>query len=58
MIIFIRIKVMSFLTWCGSKRRLLSHINKVFDQYIADDAIYVEPFLGSGVVLVNVLEKH
>ena len=52
------IKVMSFLTWIGSKKRLLGHINKVFDQYIADDAIYVEPFLGSGVVLVDVLEKH
>ena len=49
---------MSFITWVGSKKRLLGHIDKIIDRYLADDAVYVEPFLGSGVVLINVLEKH
>ena len=49
---------MSFITWYCSKKRLLGHINKVFDKYLDDEVVYVEPFLGSGVVLINVLEKH
>ena len=49
---------MSFLTWCGSKKRLLGHINRIIDKYPDRDSIYFEPFLGSGVVLVDVLEKH
>ena len=53
---------MSFITWCSSKKRLLGHINNVFDKYLANETnnniIYVEPFLGSGSVLINVLEKQ
>ena len=49
---------MSFLIWCGSKKRLLGHINKVFDKYPDDGAMYVKPFLGSGVILINALENY
>ena len=49
---------MSFITWCDSKKRLLDYIDRIIDKYLADDAVYVEPFLGSGIVLVDVLEKY
>ena len=53
---------MSFVTWVGSKKRLLGRINQMIEQYLANesgnDTVYVEPFLGSGCVLINVLEKH
>ena len=52
------IKVMSFIIWIGSKKRLLPQINRIIDKYLADEAVYVEPFLGSGVVLVNILENY
>ena len=58
MVIFVIIKGMSFVTWWGSKKRLLPQINKILDQYLDDEAVYVEFFLGSGVVLINVLEKY
>ena len=52
---------MSFVSWVGSKRRLLPNINQLIKQYLVDkasnDTVYVEPFLGSGIVLINVLEK-
>ena len=49
---------MSFLTWVGSKKRLLSHIDSIIDKYPDREAIYIEPFLGSGIVLFNVLENY
>ena len=53
---------MSFICWCGSKKRLLPQINHLIEQYLANesggDITYVEPFRGSGVVLINVLENH
>ena len=49
---------MSLLTWVGSKKRLLPYLNQIIEQYSTENAIYVEPFLGSGSVLINVLEKY
>ena len=49
---------MSFITWIGSKKRLLPQINQIIDEYPNREAIYVEPFLGSGIVLFNILEKY
>ena len=49
---------MSFLTWIGSKKRLLGHIDGIIDKYPDREAVYVEPFLGSGIVLFNVLENY
>ena len=49
---------MSLLTWVGSKKRLLPYINQIIEQYSTENAIFVEPFLGSGSVLINMLEKY
>ena len=52
---------MTFITWLGSKKRLLRHINNIVEKYLVDnscDSVYVEPFLGSGIVLINILEKY
>ena len=53
---------MSLLTWVGSKKRLLPYLNQIIEQYLdgitGNDTIYVEPFLGSGSVLINILEKY
>ena len=53
---------MSFISWSGSKKWLLPYINQIIDKYLANesnnDIVYVEPFIGSGTVLINILEKH
>ena len=49
---------MSFITWVGNNKRLLGHINRIIDKYLDHESVYVEPFLVSGIVLINVLEKH
>ena len=49
---------MSLLTWVGSKKRLLPYLNQIIEQYPTGNTIYFEPFLGSGCVLINVLEKY
>lgn len=41
------------LRWTGSKRKLLNEMLIMFDQ---EKKIYIEPFLGSGIVLINALE--
>lgn len=41
------------LRWTGSKRNLLNEMLIMFD---TSKTIYVEPFLGSGIVLLNTLE--
>lgn len=42
------------IRWAGSKKKLLNEMLSAFDK---DKEIYVEPFLGSGVVLINVLNN-
>ena len=53
---------MSLLTWVGSKKRLLPYLNQMIEQYLnettGNDSIYVKPYLGSGPVLINVLERY
>ena len=49
---------MSLLTWVGSKKRLLPYLNQIIEQYPTGNSIYFEPFLGSGSVLINVLEEY
>lgn len=41
------------LRWTGSKRNLLNEMLIMFD---TNKTIYIEPFLGSGIVLLNTLE--
>lgn len=42
------------IRWAGSKKKLLNELFQVFD---SKKNVYVEPFLGSGVVLLNALEN-
>lgn len=41
------------LRWTGSKRNLLNEMLIMFD---TNKTVYIEPFLGSGIVLLNTLE--
>ena len=42
------------IRWAGSKKKLL---NEMLNFFKSDAEVYVEPFLGSGVVLINVLNN-
>ena len=44
--------ISSPIRWAGSKKKLLNEMLFLFDR---KKTIYVEPFLGSGIVLINVL---
>ena len=44
--------IISPYRWAGSKRQLLNELIETFE----DADIYVEPFLGSGIVMLNVLK--
>lgn len=44
--------IASPIRWAGSKKKLLNEMLFMFDR---QKKIYVEPFLGSGIVLINVL---
>ncbi|WP_222717458.1 DNA adenine methylase [Listeria portnoyi] len=46
--------ISSPIRWTGSKKKLLNEMLYTFDR---EKEIYIEPFLGSGTVLINVLEK-
>ena len=43
------------IRWAGSKKKLLNEMIKTFD---ATKTVYVEPFLGSGVVFLNVINNN
>lgn len=47
--------VPSPIRWAGSKKKLLNEMLQAFEN---NKKVYVEPFLGSGVVLLNVLENN
>ena len=49
---------MPFICWYGSKKILLDRINRIIDKYLDDETIYIKPFLGSGIVLINVLKNY
>ena len=48
---------MSFIKWVGGKTKLGDQIIKIFPQNLKN-YIYIEPFLGSGSVLIKFLEKN
>lgn len=43
------------IRWAGSKKKLLNEMLHAFEK---DNDVYIEPFLGSGIVLLNVLENR
>ena len=46
---------MSFIKWVGGKSKLLNHIIPKIESFINNKVVYVEPFLGSGAVLIQLL---
>ncbi len=48
--------IASPIRWAGSKKKLLNEMLKVF--FVREKNNYIEPFLGSGVVLINVLNNN
>lgn len=43
------------IRWAGSKKKLLNEMLHAFEK---NKDVYIEPFLGSGIVLLNVLENQ
>ena len=51
---------MSFVLWLGGKKRILPYLNDLIWDYLmieSGEITYVEPFIGSGIVLINLLEN-
>lgn len=42
------------IRWAGSKKRI---VNQLFNYFPNDKEYYIEPFLGSGTVLLNILDR-
>ena len=53
-------KVRPFVKWAGGKTQLLSQINQYLPIELTDGKIktYIEPFVGGGAVLIEVLQKY
>ena len=52
---------MSFILWLGSKKRLLHYIDDRISDYLmveSDEISYIETFIGSGIVLIHMLENY
>ena len=49
---------MSLIKWVGGKSKLLQYIVPKLEKHINSDTIYLEPFLGSGAVLISLLEHN
>jgi len=53
-------KVRPFVKWAGGKTQLIGQINKYLPLELTDGKIerYIEPFVGGGAVLIDVLQKY
>lgn len=53
-------KVKPFVKWAGGKGSLLSQINRYYPVELKDGQIeyYIEPFVGGGAVLIDILQKY
>lgn len=53
-------KVKPFVKWAGGKGSLLNQINKFYPTELKDGRIdcYIEPFIGGGAVLINILQNY
>ena len=52
--------VRPFVKWAGGKGGLISQLNKFYPFELEDGIIdrYVEPFVGGGAVLIDILQKY
>ena len=53
-------KIRPFLKWAGGKSQLIGQINQYLPTELTDGKIktYIEPFVGGGAVLIEVLQKY
>lgn len=53
-------KIKPFVKWAGGKGSLLNQINKYYPVELKDGEIncYIEPFVGGGAVLINILQNY
>ena len=53
-------KVKPFVKWAGGKGSLLNQINKYYPQSLKNGIIdcYIEPFVGGGAVLIDILQNY
>ena len=53
-------KVKPFVKWAGGEGSLLNQINKFYPTELKDGRIdcYIEPFIGGGAVLINILQNY
>ena len=53
-------RVRPFVKWAGGKGNLLSQMNNFYPEELKDGTIkrYVEPFVGGGAVLIDILKKY
>ena len=53
-------KIRPFVKWAGGKTQLLGQINQYLPTDLTDGKIrtYIEPFVGGGAVLIEVLQKY
>ena len=53
-------KIRPFIKWAGGKGSLLSQISKFYPIELINGEIdtYIEPFLGGGAVLIDILQKY
>ena len=53
-------KVRPFVKWAGGKSQLIGQINQYLPTELTDGKIktYIEPFVGGGAVLIEVLQKY
>ena len=53
-------KIRPFVKWAGGKSQLIGQINQYLPKELTDGKIetYIEPFVGGGAVLIEVLQKY
>ena len=56
----IKEKVRPFVKWAGGKGSLIPQITKYYPEDLKTGVIdkYVEPFVGGGAVLIDILQKY
>ena len=53
-------KIRPFVKWAGGKGSLIPQLNKFYPYELKNGVIgrYIEPFVGGGAVLIDILQKY